>query len=326
MTENHLFIQCQNLLLDDFKNNFPQTLESIEKTVSLIKNKSNPCIYMSAVGKSAFIARWFSSILKSIGISSQYLHPVDALHGDIGQILEKDVVFFLSYGGHTDELTELFLNIQKRGSATITLSSSPIAPLSQSAQIYIPIPLVKEPSPIEHVPLMASMASLSVCSLLITKILESLPIPLEVYKKNHPYGKIGKNLLKVQDIMTVLKDCPIVSPETSAMDCLHLMTQKAMGCLLVSKSLTEPQSFVGLIAEKELRIAMEKFHKTFFEHNAEDFLNSQPLTLKPQTSLKEARLIMENPQRILNIIPVVDDHRQLLGLLRLHDIIRLGIV
>lgn len=281
-------------------------------------------IVFVAVGKSGGVAQVAVAMLVSVGVNARFLHPTEAFHGDFGSVMPGDAVVCISNRGRSEEILAALPRLSERGCLLFAITARLDSPLARAAKHVLLLPPVEEMCPLNQAPITSTVTTLALCQLVVAATMEARAYALEHYARNHPGGAIGKRIfVKVDDIMAQGNQKPFISPDAPFKDCVSRMTDFACAALLVVAQ--DTGCLVGLIAEKDLRVAMEKYGPAVFTLFARDIMNPTPLTVPSGTLAVDALALMENRPRPLNILPVVGPSQEALGLLRIHDLVSQGI-
>ncbi|WGL59227.1 KpsF/GutQ family sugar-phosphate isomerase [Pigmentibacter sp. JX0631] len=305
---------------DDFNQTF-QTLANELVACSRL-NTSLKQVFFVAVGKSAQVAQLAVSMLVSVGIVARFVHPTEAFHGDLGVVGKQDTVVLISNNGKSSELLQLIPGLQDREVKIFVLTSKADSPLAKIAKHVLFIPPFEEKCPLSQAPITSSITSLALCQLLVAATVELRNFPIEEYAKNHPGGAIGKRIfLKADTLMIQGEDLPLVHKDESFKTVISIFTKFSKAAVLV----VEGKKFLGLISEKDLRTAMEKFGAQVFELKANEFMNKNPTVISPGMLAVDAykKMCSKNPP--FNLLPVVDEEGNAVGMLRMLDFISAGI-
>ena len=309
----------------DASEQYSKVFFELVQAVCSAAQSENKSVHFVAVGKSGGISQVAVAMLSSVGIRARYLHPTEALHGDLGAVGWCDVIIFVSRDGRSAELLQIISKFTDRNCKTFALTARPQSPLAQACQTVLLLPPVEENCPLNQCPLTSSVTSLAFCQLLVAATVEFRGYDLESYARNHPGGAIGKRIfVKVDDLMIRDQNLGVVTLNSSFQHCVSVMTQCGLGALIVCESLTNTK-LLGLISERDLRVAMEKWQAQVFEKSASDFMNNKPFTVLHGSLAIEALRIMENRPRPISVLPVVNDAGNALGMIRIHDLIASGI-
>ncbi|NBO38637.1 KpsF/GutQ family sugar-phosphate isomerase [bacterium] len=280
-------------------------------------------LHFVAVGKSGGVAQVLVAMLASVGINARFLHPTEALHGDLGSVVRADPVVLISNNGRSAELLSVVPLLRERGCRMVAITSRMDSPLAQSSDVVLTLPVQSEACPLNQAPLTSTVTTLALGQLLVAASMERRLFDLASYARNHPGGAIGKRIfVRVDDLMVSGQFLPRITAQASFKECVSRMTECALGALLVVDS---EDKMLGFIGERDLRMAMEEHGPSVFECSVVDLMNSNPITLLPGTLAMEALQLMENRPRPLNAVPIVDANGRALGLLRLHDLVSAGI-
>jgi arabinose-5-phosphate isomerase len=298
------------------KKNFDKLSHAVSECDTEIKGTKQ--IVFCAVGKSACVGQLVTSMFHSVGIRARFLHPTEALHGDLGLVQNNDVVIYISNGGRTSEIIQIAPFIAKRTQEIFSLTSQKDSPIAKLSPTVCLIPQVNEGCPLGQAPLTSTILTLSYCQALVAASLENRKIELQRYAQNHPGGAIGKRIfVKVSDVMIPLQNLLTCNKNTKFSDCISILTKSGTSGICV---VNHEYVLEGLIAEKDVRNSMEKFGKNVFDKIAQEIMNTNPTCLAPDTLAQEALSNMETNERVLNIAPVVTKNKNLLGLVKLLDL------
>ncbi|MEY4066290.1 MAG: hypothetical protein RIR26_2498 [Pseudomonadota bacterium] len=280
-------------------------------------------LHFAAVGKSGGVAQVLVSMLASVGINARFLHPTEALHGDLGSVVAGDPVVLISNNGRSAELLAVAPLLRDRGCRLVVVTSRLDSPLAQLSQLVLSLPSQGEACPLNQAPLTSTVSTLALGQLLVAASMERRLFDLSSYARNHPGGAIGKRIfVRVDDLMVCGNFLPRIGPEAKFKDVISRMTECALGALVV---VDQENSILGFVGERDLRTAMEARGPSVFECVVSEIMNSRPVTLPSGTLAVEALQIMENRPRPLNAVPIVDQENKVMGLLRLHDLVAAGI-
>jgi len=279
-------------------------------------------IFISGVGKSGMIAQKIASTFNSIGVPSFFLHPVEALHGDIGMVGKGDIVILLSKSGTTEEIVRIFPYLRKRNIKIIAIVSNKESFLGNNADIVLEGFVERESCPFNIAPTTSSLVALAIGDALAVCIMIYKGMTIEDFAKNHPLGQIGKNLtMTVSDIMHKGKSLPLIKINSSIREALIEITDKALGCVCV---VDKAGILKGIITDGDVRRLLNKTDN-IHDLKAKDIMTQKPISVRKETFLGEALSIMENRTSQINVLPVVNTSGKCIGVIRLHDIVRSGI-
>ncbi len=290
------------------------TILPIDSIVTLLLNSNS--IYCLGIGKSSFIAGKMASLLRSICLNSHFIHPVDALHGDIGSFRENSVVLIYSKSGVGIEYETICLECKKRNVPIILITTSKDSQLSKLATITISVPILQEDPFFDTIPSVSSVSASIVSDLIVFGIIEASSLQKEEYLKNHPNGQIGFFLSsKVEDVFHSLSSIAIVNEGDSLKETIIQATKYPLGCVCVcSKS----NKLVGIITDGDIRRYLVN-NSDISNVIVESIMNKNPLVISKEASLKVAITLMESNDKKISVLPVVENGF-LLGVIRLHDV------
>jgi arabinose-5-phosphate isomerase len=276
-------------------------------------------VILTGMGKSGIICQKIAATLTSTGTASFFLHPAEAMHGDLGAIRSDDVVIALSYSGETDELLRLLESIRRLGAKLIAITGGPASTLAQAADVAIDCSVTEEACPMNLVPTASTTAALAIGDALAMTLLVEKGFRQEDFASLHPGGKLGKRLMRVSALMHGGKQCPIVRADTRMRDVIYEMSSKGLGMTCVVDG---DDMLLGIITDGDLRRRMERGGE-ILDLSAGDVMSRNPIAVPPDTLAAEALNIME--QRKITAIVIADAERpgQLAGVLHIHDLWRL---
>lgn len=289
------------------------------KAVDVIYN-SKGRVVLTGMGKSGLIARKIVATLNSTGTAAIYLHPTDALHGDLGMVRGEDVVIIISKSGATDELTKLLLMFRRLGVKLIAMSCNPASQLVKESDIFLNISVKEEACPHDLTPTSSTTAALVMGDALAVVLLEKRGFTAEDFALLHPAGSLGKRLaLKIEEIMTKEEGIPIVKESANLKDIIFEMTSKRLGTTCVVNS---EGKLAGIITDGDLRRLLEKTMDVK-DLRAADIMSKNPKTTKKDYLASFALQHMEN-HKITSLI-IADDDNIPVGIVHLHDLLNIGL-
>jgi arabinose-5-phosphate isomerase len=273
-------------------------------------------VIVTGMGKSGIISRKIAATLSSTGTPAYFVHPAEAIHGDLWIIQGDDVVVALSYGGETEELLRLLEAIRRLGARLIAVTGSPASTLAQAADVTIDCHVTEEACPWNLVPTASTTAALAIGDALAMTLLVRKGFRQEDFANLHPGGKLGKRLMRVEHLMHTGKDLPVVEPGTPMRDVIYEMSQKRLGMTCV---LDAGRELAGIITDGDLRRHMTTM-ADILERVARDVMTVNPVTIDGTLLAVQALNIME--QRKITSLPVTASDRTVVGVLHLHDLWR----
>jgi len=282
--------------------------------------KAKGRVVLTGMGKSGLIARKIVATLNSTGTAAIYMHPTDALHGDLGMVRKEDVVIIISKSGSTDEISKLLPMFKRLGVKLIAISGNPDSVFVQESDIFLNISVKEEACPYDLAPTSSTTATLVMGDALSVALLKKRGFTEEDFALLHPGGSLGKRLsLKIDEIMTKGDGVPVVSENASIKDIIFEMTSKRLGATCV---VNKDGKLSGVITDGDLRRLLEK---TMDVKNlvATDIMSKNPKVTDKDYLASFALQIMES-HKITSLI-VADREKKPIGIIHLHDLLKLGL-
>ena len=279
----------------------------------------NASLFFCGVGKSGIIAEKLASTFSSLGLPSFFLHPTEALHGDLGRVAKEDAIVFISKSGTTEEIVKLFPFLQQERTNLIGLVGNTNSIISHKCDIVFDCSVNSEACINNQAPTTSSTLALAMGDAMAVVYEHWVGLSKEGFALNHPGGILGKSLrIKVKDLMIKKEDCPIVSPKQTLQDVILLMTKYPVGgCAVV-----EENKFIGILVEGDIRRTFTKENQGL-QTKVLNIVNTKPVSIGKDHLASEALLLMEGNKRSIQIIPVVEGE-SFLGFIRLHDLLKEG--
>ena len=272
-------------------------------------------VVATGMGKSGIIAQKISATLASTGSPSLFLHPAEAIHGDLGRIVKGDVLLAVSHSGDTDEILALVQWLKRLGSPVVALSGNPRSPLAQAADVHLDVSIRTEACPLGLAPTASTTAALAMGDALSMALLERRGFTVEDFAVLHPGGRLGKKLLRVEDVMQTGDDVPRVTPDTPMKDVLFEMTRKRLGMTTVAGPGGE---LLGVISDGDLRRQLERHGYSLFDKRAADCMTPRPAVVARRELATKALDLLES--RKITSLVVVDAGGRIEGVVHLHDL------
>ncbi|AJC93635.1 KpsF/GutQ family sugar-phosphate isomerase [Campylobacter volucris] len=286
--------------------------EDFNKSISLILSIKGRCI-ISGMGKSGHIGAKIAATLASTGTPSFFVHPGEALHGDLGMITNDDVVLAISNSGDTEELLKIIPVIKKRKIPLIVMSGRKNSTLAKQADVFLDISVEKEACPLQLAPMSSTTATLVMGDALAAALMKARNFKPDDFALFHPGGSLGKKLLtKVEDLM-VKENLPIVSLNTNFSDLIDVMTSGKLGLCIV----LENEKLVGIITDGDLRRALKSNDKPRFDFKASEIMSANPKVIDAKAMASEAEELMLK-HKIKEI--VVSENDKIVGIIQLYAI------
>jgi arabinose-5-phosphate isomerase len=278
-------------------------------------------VILTGMGKSGIISRKIAATLTSTGTAAVFLHPAEAIHGDLGVIQGDDVVVALSYSGETDEILRLLETIRRLGARLIAITGAPRSTLAEAADVALDCGVTEEACPMNLVPTASTTAALALGDALAMTLLVQKGFHEEDFANLHPGGKLGKKLMRVESLMHADKHCPTVGAATRMPDVIYEMSSKKLGMTCV---VDDERRLLGVITDGDLRRHMST-NRDILSLKAADVMTRGAVSIPPSTLAAEALNIMEQ-RKITSIVVVESGSRRVAGVVHLHELWRTGLV
>ncbi|HYT76445.1 MAG TPA: KpsF/GutQ family sugar-phosphate isomerase [Vicinamibacterales bacterium] len=275
-------------------------------------------VIVTGMGKSGIICRKIAATFSSTGTSAFFLHPAEAIHGDLGAIREDDVVVALSHSGETEELIRLLESLRRIGARLIAITGSPRSTLARAADVTLDCSIAEEACPMNLVPTASTTASLALGDALAMTLLVRKGFREEQFASLHPGGKLGRKLMSVESVMARGDAAPRVRLSAVMPDVIHEMSSKRLGMTCV---VGDDGRLAGVFTDGDLRrLMMTRPPNAVMALTAGEAMTPNPLTIGRNMLAVEALRIMET-HKITSVI-VVDGERMIDGVVHLHDLWR----
>ena len=291
----------------------------IEKAIDLIINSKGKLI-VTGVGKSGLVGTKIAATLASTGTSSFFLHPTEAMHGDLGMVGKEDIVLGISYSGESDELVQILPHLKRFNIPLIAMARNPKSTLAKYADIFININVEKEGCPLDAAPMSSTTLTMAMGDALAVCLMKKRNFKKEDFASFHPGGSLGKKLfVKVDDLLRK-ENLPVVSRETKLKDAILVMSEGRLGSVIIED---ENKKVVALLSDGDLRRALMNDNFSM-DCKVEDIATKNPKRLKNKELLaSDALQIIEDYK--IQLLIVTDENDKLVGVLHIHDLIEAGI-
>ncbi len=292
-----------------------------ERAVAILLENPGKVV-VTGMGKSGLAARALSATFCATGVASVFLHPAEAIHGDLGIYSPGDATILISNSGVTEELTRLVPLLRQFDSKLIVITGRPSSALGLAADVVLDASVEREADPHDLVPTASVVTALALGHALAVALVERRGFSAADFGLLHPGGQLGRSLnVRVAAVMHTAAEVAWVRPADSLKDALIEMTRKPLGAACALK---EDGSLAGLLTDGDLRRALEKYDE-IRGLTAGDVMTRNPVTIGPEAALREAVRLMEERPRQLSVLPVVDASGKAIGLLRLHDLFQTAV-
>ncbi|HVO85060.1 MAG TPA: KpsF/GutQ family sugar-phosphate isomerase [Syntrophobacteria bacterium] len=281
--------------------------------------KARGRVIVTGIGKSGIVGQKIVATLNSTGTKAFFLHPVEALHGDLGMVSPKDIVLALSNSGETIELNVILPMLKNLGTRIIGLTGNTHSSFARNCHLVLYAGVEREACPLGLAPTASTAAMLALGDALAVVLINKRKFQAEDFHRRHPSGALGERLrVPIQRIMRTGKDIPVVKKGTSVGQALKEMDVKAMGATLV---MADSARLVGIITDGDLRRGLG-IHPGLVDRPVETIMSRNPKTIEVNRSVAGALEMME--RHAITVLPVTNARGKLLGILHLHDLLGKG--
>jgi len=308
----HIEADALHKAADRLDQNFLDAIELIMGT----KGK----LIITGVGKSGLVGAKMAATFASTGTSSFFLHPTEALHGDLGMIGKEDILMAISYSGESEELTKILPHIKRFDIPLIGLTGQKESSLGRYSDVFLDISIDKEACPLNIAPTTSTTLTMALGDALAVALMEKRQFKKEDFASFHPGGSLGKKLfIKIKDLMRT-KNLPIIDDETSVKEAVVVMSEGKLGTVLITD---KNEKFTALLSDGDLRRAL--MNETFsLDHSAMIYATKNPKSYQNTELLAyEALEIIENDR--IQLLPITNEQSKIIGVLHIHDLVNAGI-
>jgi len=282
-------------------------------------------VIVTGIGKSGIIARKIAATLRSTGTPAHYLHPADAIHGDLGMLSRGDTVLALSSSGETEELLYLLPVLKRLADKLIAFCGCATSTLAQASDIVLDTSVDTEACPLNLAPTASTTVMLALGDALALEVSRRRGWKAEDFAELHPGGRLGKRLARVHDLMHSGEALPQVSPTTPMPQVIYEMSRKKLGMTTVlSTECTDAGRLLGMISDGDLRRLLEHDGPHALERTASEIMNPHPLTIDGRAFASAALALMEERKITSLIVTTPNGHAE--GVLHLHDLWTLELI
>jgi arabinose-5-phosphate isomerase len=306
--------------LDALASSLDGSFAKAVQAIHAMKDQRRARLIVAGIGKSGHVARKLSATLASTGTPSQFVHPGEASHGDLGMITEGDVVLMLSYSGENSELLDLIAYTRRFAIPLIAMTSRPESPLAKHADIVLLLPRVPEACPNGLAPTTSTTMMMALGDALAVALLDRMGLTPEQFRVFHPGGKLTQKLLTVAEIMHPKESLPLARPEDTMDQVIVKLTEKNLGCVMV---VDEKGALAGIITDGDLKRHMAP---DLLQQKAQQIMTRSPKTIPSAALAVEAVNVMtKTPGHYVTSLIAVDEASQWCGLIRLQDCLQRGV-
>jgi arabinose-5-phosphate isomerase len=288
--------------------------ESFEQAVDMIL-KCTGRVIITGIGKPGIIGRKISATLASTGTPSLAMHPADAIHGDLGMVTNEDVVIVISNSGKTEEITRLLPIIKKIGAKLIAMTGDTNSPLSEHSDCVLDCGVEAEACPFNLAPTASTTAAMAMGDALAVVLLEKRGFRMEDYALYHPGGNLGRQLLKVRDVMRTGERNPVISEDALVREALIAATHARAGSAVI---VDRAGRLIGIFTDGDLRRSLEKDPELLMKP-VRNYMTRSPLTISPDKLVAEAMRLIKTERK--KDLPVVDEEYKPVGFVDEQDLL-----
>lgn len=286
-----------------------------EKAIEILASCKGRVV-LTGMGKSGIVCKKIAATFSSTGLPAFFLHPAEAIHGDLGMVTTGDVVIAISNSGETEELLRLLELVKRLGVQMISFTGNTKSTLAKYSDVVLDVSVLKEACPMNLVPTASTTAALAMGDALAMCLMEVRGFKEEDYAKLHPGGRLGKKLLKVSELMRTGDDVPRVKANTPMKDVIYEMSKKGLG---ITSVLDSDNRVIGVISDGDLRRHLEKDDR-LLSRSAADCMTRNPKTISGDELATTALNLMEE-KKITSLL-ILDVEQRLSGIIHLHDLWR----
>lgn len=296
--------------------------ETLDNSFTNVVGKIFNCkgkIVIAGIGKSGIIGRKIASTLMSTGTTAVFMNAAEGVHGDLGMINPEDIVIIISNSGSSPEIIDIINPIKRIGANIIAFTGKIDSPLAKNSEEVLYTGVTQEACPLNIAPTASTTALLVMGDAIAITLMRLKNFEAKDFALYHPGGALGKKLLlKVKDIMTPFDKLPLVVPNTPMDKILEELTEKRLGAVLMVENINESK-LIGILTDGDLkRLLKEK--DNFFSFKAKDVCRTSPTVVFENENAFDALEKMERNEKKITVLPVLDNHNNLVGLLNIHNL------
>jgi len=273
-------------------------------------------VVVAGMGKSGIVCQKIAATLSSTGTPAYFLHPAEALHGDIGLLVAGDVVLIVSNSGETEELVRCLELMRRVGVPIVAFTGRPESTLARYADVNVDVSVAREACALDLAPTASTTASLAMGDALAVACYERRGFTAKDFAHRHPGGRLGRKITEVRELMRQGDAVPRVRPSASMADAVHEMSAKGLGMTCV---VDDSERLVGILTDGDLRRLLIGSDRPL-QGPVADAMTKNPVTIAPEALAGEALHVLED--RKITSLAVLDANRRLVGVLQIHDLWR----
>ncbi len=276
-------------------------------------------VVITGIGKSGIIGQKIAATLNSTGTPSYFLHPVEAMHGDLGMVIPSDVVVAISYSGETSELNHLVTSLKIRGTKIIAMTGGQNSKLADASDAVLDIAVPREACPLGLAPTASTTATLAMGDALSVVLLNRKQFDASDFRENHPGGSLGERLkVKVHEVMMKEEEIPVITGSEHAVEAVKVLNEKNIGAVLI---VDDRKLVVGIVTDGDVRRYIAD-GLDFQNIDVQEIMTAKPVCIDGGMLAADALSIMQRHE--ITILPIVNLQGQLSGILHLHDLLGKG--
>jgi arabinose-5-phosphate isomerase len=297
--------------------------DQLERAAEIFLDRPGKLVLLGT-GKSGIAGRKIAATLTSTGTAAIFLHPVDALHGDIGMVSSDDCAIAISKSGESEELIAVLTHLKRRGVRIVAIVGNLDSSIARQADASIDASVDEEACPLNLAPTTSTTLAIAIGDALAAVLMTAKGFTAEDFALNHPGGRLGKRLtLRVSDLMHAGEDNPTIPETASLMTVVEAVTRGGLGAANIVDTANR---LVGIVTDGDLRRALQRSGFAGLDRiQAADIMTTSPTVVFEDSLAYDALRLMEDRPSQISVLPVVDVERRCLGLLRLHDVVQAGL-
>ena len=286
-----------------------------EQAVHMILN-SNGRVILTGIGKSGIVGRKITATLNSTGTPSLFLHPTEAIHGDLGVVTADDIVIAISNSGYTKELTDILPSLKSLGAKLIAFSGDPESPLAKESHLFINVGVEREACPMGLAPTTSTTAALAMGDALAVVLINRRQFNRMDFKRFHPGGSLGDRLsIKIKEVMLTGHQIPLVFIDQTVRESVFEIERKNLGASLV---VDDGLVLLGIVTDGDIRRSLLKW-KDIMGLKVEKIMSTSPKMIDEEKKVSEAVALMEH--NAITVLPIVDKAKRVKGVVHLHGLL-----
>lgn len=289
-----------------------QFLRSVDLLIACGNSRGR--ILLTGMGKSGIIAQKIAATLTSTGSPAHFLHPAEAIHGDLGALMPGDLVLALSASGETEEILRLLPTLKRKGDALISFTCNLQSTLATASDVALDCSVEREACGLNLAPTASTTSMLALGDALAIAVSLRKGFRAEDFAELHPGGKLGRQLARVRDLMHTGEAIPVVAPDAPMIDVIYEMSRKKLGMTTVQRD----GRLLGVLSDGDLRRLLESHRSNALEHTALEAMNAHPVTLASNELAARALATLE--ERRITFLVITDASQRVEGILHLHDL------